>query len=160
MPKDAKIKVPGSSVLLTPRQELFCHEFLKDLNAVGAAIRAGYSKNNASKNAYMLTKDKNISERLAELKAEQTKRTKIEADDILRRLVRISEKTEQEGDYNAAIRSLELLGKHQAMWTEKTINETTVKNAFATGNSEEDVQRDIERLKKIAAPKLKLVENQ
>ena len=160
MPKDAKIKVPGSNVLLTPRQELFCHEFLKDLNATGAAIRAGYSKNNASKNAYMLTKDKNISERLAELKSEQTKRTKIEADDILRRLVRISEKTEQEGDYNAAIRSLELLGKHQAMWTDKSINETTVKNAFATGNSEEDVQRDIERLKKIAAPKLKLVENE
>ena len=131
MPKDAKIKVPGSSVLLTPRQELFCHEFLKDLNA-----------------------------RLAELKAEQTKRTKIEADDILRRLVRISEKTEQEGDYNAAIRSLELLGKHQAMWTDKSINETTVKNAFATGNSEEDMQRDIDRLKKIAAPKLKLVENE
>ena len=125
MPKDAKIKVPGSNVLLTPRQELFCHEFLKDLNATGAAIRAGYSKNNASKNAYMLTKDPNISERLAELKAEQTKRTKIEADDILRRLVRISEKTEQEGDYNAAIRSLELLGKHQAMWTDKSINETT-----------------------------------
>jgi len=160
MPKDAKIQVPGSNVLLTPRQELFCHEFIKDLNAVAAAIRAGYAKNNANKNAYMLTKDPKISERLAELKADQTKRTKIEADDILRRLVRISEKTEQEGDYNAAIRSLELLGKHQAMWTEKTINETTVKNAFATGNSEEDVQRDIERLKKIAAPKLKLVENQ
>ena len=157
MPKDAKIKVPGSNVLLTPRQELFCHEFLKDLNATGAAIRAGYSKNNASKNAYMLTKDPNISERLAELKAEQTKRTKIEADDILRRLVRISEKTEQEGDYNAAIRSLELLGKHQAMWTDKSINETTVTNAFATGNSQEDIARDVERLKRIAAPKLKQI---
>eukprot|EP00914_Ancora_sagittata_P028826 GHVO01056862.1.p1 GENE.GHVO01056862.1~~GHVO01056862.1.p1 ORF type:complete len:106 (-),score=1.07 GHVO01056862.1:360-677(-) len=105
MPKDAKIQVPGSNVLLTPRQELFCHEFIKDLNAVAAAIRAGYAKNNANKNAYMLTKDPKISERLAELKADQTKRTKIEADDILRRLVRISEKTEQEGDYNAAIRS-------------------------------------------------------
>lgn len=157
MPKDAKIKVPGSNVLLTPRQELFCHEFLKDLNATGAAIRAGYSKNNASKNAYMLTKDPNISERLAELKAEQTKRTKIEADDILRRLVRISEKTEQEGDYNAAIRSLELLGKHQAMWTDKSINETTVTNAFATGNSQEDIARDVERLKRIAAPKIKQI---
>jgi hypothetical protein len=46
------------------------------------------------------------------------------------------------------------------MWTDKSINETTVKNAFATGNSEEDMQRDIDRLKKIAAPKLKLVENE
>ena len=83
------------------------------------------------------------------------KRTKIEADDILRRLVRIAEKTEQEGDYNAAIRSLELLGKHQALWTDRNITE--IQNAFATGNSDEDIARDIERLQKIAAPKLKIV---
>jgi hypothetical protein len=89
------------------------------------------------------------------LKSEQTKRTKIEADDILRRLVRIAEKTEQEGDYNAAIRSLELLGKHQAMWTDKNITEMEVTNAFATGNSEADIARDVERLKRIASPKLK-----
>ena len=83
------------------------------------------------------------------------KRTKIEADDILRRLVRIAERTEQEGDYNAAIRSLELLGKHQALWTDRNITE--IQNAFATGNSVEDIARDIERLQKIAATKLKIV---
>jgi adenine specific DNA methylase Mod len=101
-----------------------------------------------------------VAERISELKAEQTKRTKIEADDILRRLVRIAEKTEQEGDYNAAIRSLELLGKHQAMWTEKNITEMNVQNAFSSGNSEEDIERDVERLKKIATPKLKLVKKE
>ena len=98
-----------------------------------------------------------MAKRISELKAEQTKRTKIEADDVLRRLVRIAEKTEQEGDYNAAIRSLELLGKHQAMWTDKNVTEMNVQNAFSTGNSEEDIERDVERLKKIAAPKLKIV---
>lgn len=143
---------------LTPQQEQFCQEFIKDLNALRAAIRAGYGEQHAKKNAWQIVRNPNVSARIAELKAEQTKRTKIEADDILRRLVRIAEKTEQEGDYNAAIRSLELLGKHQAMWTEKNITEMNVQNAFATGNSEEDIQRDVERLKKIAAPKLKLVE--
>ena len=73
----------------------------------------------------------------------------------MRRLVRIAERTEQEGDYNAAIRSLELLGKHQALWTDRNITE--IQNAFATGNSDEDIERDIERLQKIAAPKLKIV---
>ena len=142
---------------LTPQQEQFCQEFIKDLNALRAAIRAGYGEQHAKKNAWQIVRNPNVSARIAELKAEQTKRTKIEADDILRRLVRIAEKTEQEGDYNAAIRSLELLGKHQAMWTEKNITEMNVQNAFATGNSEEGIQRDVERLKKIAAPKLKLV---
>ena len=142
---------------LTPQQEQFCQEFIKDLNALRAAVRAGYGEQHAKKNAWQIVRNPNVSARIAELKAEQTKRTKIEADDILRRLVRIAEKTEQEGDYNAAIRSLELLGKHQAMWTEKNITEMNVQNAFATGNSEEDIERDVERLKKIAAPKLKLV---
>ena len=37
---------------LTERQEVFCNEFIKDLNAVQAAIRAGYSTQHAKKNAY------------------------------------------------------------------------------------------------------------
>ena len=140
---------------LTERQEVFCNEFIKDLNAVQAAIRAGYSTQHAKKNAYTLLRQQRKSERISELKGDSIKRTKIEADDILRRLVRIAERTEQEGDYNAAIRSLELLGKHQALWTDRNITE--IQNAFATGNSDEDIARDIERLQKIAAPKLKIV---
>lgn len=140
---------------LTGKQELFCQEFIKDLNAVQAAVRAGYLPQHAKKNAYTFLRHAGISARISELKADSMKRTKIEADDILRRLIRIAERTEQEGDYNAAIRSLELLGKHQALWTDKNITEIT--NAFATGNSDEDIQRDVERLQKIAAPKLKIV---
>ena len=129
---------------LTGKQELFCQEFIKDLNAVQAAVRAGYLPQHAKKNAYTFLRHAGISARISELKADSMKRTKIEADDILRRLIRIAERTEQEGDYNAAIRSLELLGKHQAMWTEKNITEMTVENAFASGNSDVDIERDVE----------------
>ena len=145
---------------ITAQQEQFCLEFIKDLNAVRAAIRAGYGEQHAKKNAWTIIRNPAVAERISELKADQTKRTKIEADDILRRLVRIAEKTEQEGDYQAAIRSLELLGKHQAMWTDKNLTEMEVKNAFATGNSEEDIARDVERLKKIATPHLKLIKKE
>ena len=145
---------------LTAQQEQFCLEFTKDLNAVRAAIRAGYGEQHAKKNAWTIIRNPAVAERISELKADQTKRTKIEADDILRRLVRIADKTEQEGDYQAAIRSLELLGKHQAMWTDKNLTEMEVKNAFATGNSEEDIARDVERLKKIATPHLKLIKKE
>lgn len=98
-----------------------------------------------------------IRDRISELKKDSMKRLQLDADDILRRLVRIADQTEQTGDYNAAIRSLELLGKHKALWTDKTINETTLVNAFASGNSDEDIQRDVERLKRIATPKLKVI---
>ena len=140
---------------LTGKQELFCQEFIKDLNAVQAAVRAGYLPQHAKKNAYTFLRHEGIASRISDLKADSIKRTNIEADDILRRLIRIADRTEQEGDYNAAIRSLELLGKHQALWTDKNITEIT--NAFATGNSDADIQRDVERLQKIAAPKLKIV---
>ena len=142
---------------LTDRQEIFCAEFIKDLNAIAAAKRAGYGKLTAERNAYKFLKTEAIRNRIEELKSDSFKRTAIDADDILRRLVRIADATEQSGDFNAAIRSLELLGKHKALWTEKTVNETTIMNAFASGNSEEDIQRDVERLKRIAAPKLKVV---
>ena len=142
---------------LTDRQEIFCAEFIKDLNAIAAAKRAGYGKLSAERNAYKFLKHEAIRKRIEELKEESFKRTAIDSDDILRRLVRIADRTEQEGDFNAAIRSLELLGKHKALWTEKTVNETTIMNAFASGNSEEDIERDVERLKRIATPKLKIV---
>ena len=142
---------------LTGRQELFCQEYIKDLNSKAAAKRAGYSDKVADAKSYQFLKMDRIRERVAELKQDSMRRLQLDADDILRRLVRIADATEQEGDYNAAIRSLELLGKHKALWTEKTVNETTIMNAFASGNSEEDIQRDVERLKRIATHKLKVV---
>jgi phage terminase small subunit len=95
MTKATKMQQPDSEVKLTPQQEAFCNEFIKDLNIKQAAIRAGYSEKHAANNAYTLTKNPAIVQRIAELKSEQTKRTKIEADDILRRLVRIAENKDE-----------------------------------------------------------------
>ena len=142
---------------LTGRQELFCQEYIKDLNSKAAAKRAGYSDKVADAKSYQFLRMERIKNRISELKQESMRRLQLDADDILRRLVRIADQTEQSGDYNAAIRSLELLGKHKALWTDKTVNETTLINAFASGNSEEDIQRDVERLKRIATPKLKVI---
>ena len=41
---------------LTGKQELFCQEFIKDLNAVQAAVRAGYLPQHAKKNSTLLLK--------------------------------------------------------------------------------------------------------
>ena len=39
---------------LTPKQERFCQEYMKDLNGTQAAIRAGYSKETARQQAQRL----------------------------------------------------------------------------------------------------------
>lgn len=46
---------------LTPRQELFALEYLKDLNATQAAIRAGYSAKTAKEQGYRLLTNIHVS---------------------------------------------------------------------------------------------------
>ena len=52
---------------MTPRQEKFCVEYLIDLNATQAAIRAGYSKRTAEALASRLLRNVNIRGRIKEL---------------------------------------------------------------------------------------------
>jgi|GEM_PF-629860 len=74
---------------LTPKQEMFAEEFLIDLNATQAAIRAGYSKKTARFiGAENLTKP-NIAVAIQKAMAERGKRTEIEADAVIRELAKI-----------------------------------------------------------------------
>ena len=52
---------------MTPRQEKFCIEYLIELNATQAAIRAGYSKRTAEALASRLLRNVNIRSRIKEL---------------------------------------------------------------------------------------------
>lgn len=71
---------------LDARQELFCQEYLKDLNATRAAERAGYSPNGLHKRVHRLMANEGIQARIQELMAERSKRVEIEADTIIREL--------------------------------------------------------------------------
>lgn len=76
---------------LTDKQELFAREYLKDLNATQAAIRAGYSEDSAaSQGCENLTKP-NIAKRIAELKADRNEEVGIDAAYVLKRLVEIDQ---------------------------------------------------------------------
>lgn len=76
---------------LTPKQQSFVEEYLIDLNATQAAIRAGYSENTAKEiGSENLTKP-NIARAIAEAQAKREERTKIDADYVLKRLVEIDQ---------------------------------------------------------------------
>ena len=75
---------------LTPKQARFCEEYLVDLNATQAAIRAGYSVESAgSIGSENLTKPE-IRARIETAMVERSKRTGINADRVLRELGRIA----------------------------------------------------------------------
>jgi len=75
---------------LTKKQQLFVDEYLIDLNATQAAIRAGYSVDTAREiGCENLTKP-NIQQAIAEHMAERSKRTGINQDRVVLELAKIA----------------------------------------------------------------------
>lgn len=125
---------------LTPKQEMFCKEYLIDLNATQAAIRAGYSLKTAKTIAGQNLSKLIISERIQELMKEREKRTLVDGDWVLMKLKEVAERCMQEepvmaggeptGEYkfdsSGANKSLELIGKHHKLFTDKVEQDTTL----------------------------------
>lgn len=71
---------------LSGKQAAFVREYLIDLNATQAAIRAGYSAKTAGAVGHELLKKPDIANALAIAQEARAKRTEIDADWVLRRL--------------------------------------------------------------------------
>jgi len=129
-----------------PKQERFCQEYLIDLNATQAYIRAGYTNesNSARASASQLLAHPSIRARIRELMDARSKDTLIDAVYVVESLKEVhdrcmqarpvmamgpggqlEQKVDDEGravwqfDSNGANKALELLGKHVAMFTDK-----------------------------------------
>ncbi|MCO2900872.1 terminase small subunit [Pseudomonas aeruginosa] len=76
---------------LTKKQCLFVDEYLIDLNATQAAIRAGYSTRRATEIGYQLLQRPEVAQAIQAAMAERSKRTEVEADYVIRRLREIDE---------------------------------------------------------------------
>lgn len=141
---------------LTKKQEMFVEEYIIDLNATQAAIRAGYSKKTAGQIGEQNLKKLEIQQAINEKLAEKKEKLIMKQDEILERLTQqgrreatdyqvvITEKpvTNEKGDVVAieklpeivevptqnkdVIKALETLGKYYVMWTDK--QEVTQRN--------------------------------
>ena len=74
---------------LTTKQEIFCLEYLTDLNATQAAIRAGYSKETANRIGSEILTKLDVQNRISELKKQRSEKIGINSDYILKRLYEI-----------------------------------------------------------------------
>ena len=75
---------------LNERQQKFVSEYLVDLNATQAAIRAGYSKKTAYSLGQRLLKKVEIQAAIEEARADQQKRTEITQDMVLAELAKVA----------------------------------------------------------------------
>lgn len=74
---------------LTPKQERFVEEYLVDLNATQAAIRAGYSERTAGATGHENLRKPEIAAAIQRAQEERSKRTEVTADRVLQELARI-----------------------------------------------------------------------
>ena len=103
---------------MNDKQRRFCEEYLIDLNATQAAIRAGYAPKTAYSQGQRLLKDVEIAETITKLKSVQSERTGITADKVLEELSKVAFFPAEECELKASdkLRALELIGKHIGMF--------------------------------------------
>ena len=77
--------------LKAPKREMFCREYIKDLNGTQAAIRAGYSEKTANRIASELLTKPDVQARVMELQSVRVEEVRIDANYVLKRLIEIDE---------------------------------------------------------------------
>lgn len=75
---------------LTPRQERFVEEYLRDLNATQAAIRSGYSVRTANEQGARLLANASVADAVARAKAERSARLGLTQDRVLQELAAVA----------------------------------------------------------------------
>lgn len=75
---------------LTEKQKRFCDEYLIDLNATQAAIRAGYSARTANEQGARLLANVSVQEYIARKMAERSRRTGVNQDRVVLELAKIA----------------------------------------------------------------------
>ncbi len=109
---------------LNHRRQRFVDEFIVDLNATQAAIRAGYAENSAHVTGCRLLSNDKVSEAIAAGKAELAERAGVTQEWVVEKLRENHDAYMQTTERglthapSAANKSLELLGKHVGMFQE------------------------------------------
>jgi phage terminase small subunit len=126
---------------VTPKQQRFVEEYLCDLNATQAAMRAGYSTKTANEQAARLLANASVKSAVNAALEKRRKKTGITAEYVLSNLKEVVERclqrapvTDMKGkqiqdedgndlwEFNApgANKALELLGRHLGMFVNRT----------------------------------------
>lgn len=149
---------------LTAKQQRFCDEYLIDLNATQAAIRAGYSEKNARNIASENLAKPNIREYIDNRLEEKEKALIANQDEVLKYLTSVlrgqsksteiviegfgdgstkARKMEKEPSEKDKLKAAELLGKRYGLYTEKVEEKVDMElNVTIDYGDEEDTGGD------------------
>lgn len=97
---------------LTPKQQAFVREYLVDLNASAAYLRAGYRTGNPNVCGPRLWAKVGIQAALRSHMEERAQRVEVTADQVLAKLWLEAQRQGKGASHSARIRALELVGLH------------------------------------------------
>lgn len=124
---------------MTPKQEKFCEEYVKDFNGTQAAIRAGYSPKTAEATASRLLRNVKVQNRIQEIRQKafnETIATAEEVEEMLSKAMRgeleeevvvvesslgisTAKKVRKQISAKDRIKAAELMGKRHQLFTDK-----------------------------------------
>lgn len=104
---------------LNPKQTRFVAEYLIDLNATQAAIRAGYSAKTAESIGWQLLQKTTVQKSVAAGQAERAGKLGITAEKVLTDIEETRKAAASESQYATSLRASELQGKHIGMFVDK-----------------------------------------
>lgn len=131
---------------LTEKQQRFVDEYLIDLNATQAAIRAGYSVKTANEQGSQNLAKLSIQQAIAERMAERSKRTGINQDRVVLELAKI-----------ALVNMTDIVDSQGRIKTDASPDDLACIESVKYKESESDTGSSVEREVKIAS-KLKALE--
>ncbi len=137
-------KEGDGSVALTEKQKMFVQEYLVDLNATQAAVRAGYSQKRASEIGYQLLQKTTVQAAIHDAMEARQQRTEVTQDYVIDKLreiaeMRASDCPESDLKYGNKIKAIELLGKHVGAWERR-------ESGPADEGSEDELSRSLREL--------------
>ena len=103
---------------LTAKQSLFVKEYLIDLNATQAAIRAGYAERSAQQIGAENMLKPVVANAIQEAMYERRERLEMTQDDVLNKLEELRVKAIEINQLSVAAKCLELIGKHLRMFVD------------------------------------------
>jgi phage terminase small subunit len=104
---------------LTPKQRRFVDEYLIDLNATQAAIRAGYSQNTAEQQGYQLLHHSSVAAAVASAQQDRSERVALDAEMVVGGLLQEARRDGDGSSHAARVSAWTTLAKHLGMLKER-----------------------------------------
>lgn len=130
-------------------------EYMLDMNATKAAVRAGYSQRTAKQiGCNQLNKplvQAAIAAARSKLSARAEAKFDMKADDVLLNIARLAQKAEEAKRFDAALKGQELLAKHLGLLVERRVNENRNTNLNVTPEEAQALLETIDALRRAQA---------